>query len=82
MALREAYGPWAEARCLEALHQERLSVRKAAAQGLGHVARRHGLVDPRRVVGELSARAEELGGAGEDALDDIAVYCRRAWLEQ
>ncbi len=78
MVLHEEDGEWAEARCLEALHHGRLAVRRAAAQGLGHVARRHGLVDPKRVVWELSSQGEEMGGAGEDALDDISIFCRRA----
>ena len=78
MALHEIDWQWAEQRCLSALKDERPQVRRAAAQGLGHIARIHGKLTLPMAVEALTnlLTDPDIGGVAEDALDDILVFMR------
>jgi hypothetical protein len=76
MALHETELSWAETQCVSALKDDRLEVRKAAIQGLGHLARIHGKLTIPGITDELGhlRNDPELGGIVEDTLDDILVF--------
>lgn len=76
MALHEGDLAWAEQRCLSALGDTREDVKRAAVQGLGHLARIHGKLTSRHVVEELQklTSVPELAGVVDDVLDDIRIF--------
>src|SRR4051812_11684801 len=80
LALHDADWPWVQARCLEALDNPEVAVRRTAATCLGHLARIHRQLDLivvlpalRRLQGDPDA-----AGTAEDALDDILTFVRNS----
>jgi len=67
---------WCQDRCLALVDHESEAVRRIAVLGLGHLARLHRQLDVPHVVPRLRELLNDpvLGGAAEDALDDIAVF--------
>jgi hypothetical protein len=76
MSLNESDWPWAEQKCLAALHDQPELVRATAITGLGHLARLHQTITKEVVVPALENLKGDphLGGIAEDALDDIAMF--------
>ncbi|MFC7591694.1 hypothetical protein ACFQYP_54320 [Nonomuraea antimicrobica] len=75
-AFHEDDGKWVQDWALELLAHPSADVRHTAALTVGHVARIHRYIDHDLVVPRLQALLDdpEIGGAVENALDDIRMF--------
>ncbi len=66
---------WAERKCVAFASHEHVEVRRAAAMGLGHLARRFGGLDEVAVpILRGLAAAEDTRDAAENALEDLEMF--------
>ncbi len=80
LALHDADWPWVQARCLEALNNPDLAIRRTAATCLGHLARIHRQLDLVVVLPALRRLQvdPEAAGTAEDALEDVLTFVRNS----
>ncbi|PZW90440.1 hypothetical protein DFS28_1178 [Pseudomonas sp. 478] len=77
IGLNEADSTWAQNTCLKYLASETESVAASAITALGHLARRHGELDKKRVLAKLEKvknKFPSLEGIIADTLDDIDAF--------
>lgn len=77
LAWHEAEPAWAERECVPSLSDTRGQVRKAAATGLGHLARRQKGLSAATLTRLRALKDDpETGGSIRDTLDDVEVFGR------
>ncbi|WP_259741115.1 hypothetical protein [Pseudomonas frederiksbergensis] len=77
IGLNEQDRVWAEAICLDRFNSDSEAVVASAITALGHIARRHGVLDMRTVLPALDAAEKNfpaLEATVADTLDDIAMF--------
>jgi len=77
IGLNESDGNWAQNICLEYLTHNSEAIIAAAVTSIGHIARRHGVMETERVFLALESVRHEhpsLEGIVDDTLDDIDAF--------
>ncbi|MGF6110467.1 hypothetical protein [Pseudomonas mandelii] len=77
IGLNEQDRVWAEAICLSRLSSDSAAVAASAITALGHIARRHGVLDMKTVIPALTTAKKNfpaLEATVADTLDDIAMF--------
>ncbi len=80
LALHHTNRRWIEAEAVRLAGHSDPKVRMVAATALGHLARRFGKIDEETVLPALRRllKDPQVRGRAEDAMDDIAMFCRVA----
>jgi hypothetical protein len=78
-ALHDPEREWVEEACITALSSSDISIRSAGVTGLGHLARRFGVLDFERVSAALSQVREDpkMSGLVDDMLGEITFHLER-----
>jgi hypothetical protein len=78
MSLSENDWEWAESTCLIALKSDNTTVKVAAIQAIGHIARRFRTLHLEVVLPVIAKLRDqtEYRGSADDALDDIAIFVK------
>ncbi|WP_259699652.1 hypothetical protein [Pseudomonas frederiksbergensis] len=77
IGLNEQDRGWAEVICLRSLNRDSEAVVASAITALGHIARRHGVLDMKAVLPALNTAKKKfptLEATVADALDDIEIF--------